>query len=128
LAFDGIGEIDFLVGHAMTDTPTTKQTVEGEQVDLETVAEIVTKKIHYRGASIKARDIFDIAAAATHDREAIVAALKAYRDDAAHALATIERLNPDFVNSTIAQLAMKSSYKPIARTALEDTKTLLNSI
>lgn len=128
LAFDGIGEIDFLVGHSLTGTPTTKQTVEGELVDLETVAEIVTKKIHYRGASITARDIFDIAAAATHDREAIVAALKARRSDVADALATIGRLKPDFVNATIAQLAIKSPYRPIACTALEDTKTLLRSI
>ena len=56
LAFDGIGEIDFLVGHAMTGTPTTKQTVEGEQVGLETVAEIIVKKIHYRGANIDVRN------------------------------------------------------------------------
>jgi hypothetical protein len=56
LAFDGIGEIDFLVGHAMTGTPTTKQTVEGEQVDLEIVAEIIVKKIHYRGANIDVRN------------------------------------------------------------------------
>ena len=28
---------------------------------METVGEIIAKKIHYRGASIKPRDIFDIA-------------------------------------------------------------------
>jgi hypothetical protein len=36
LAFAGIGEIDFIVGQALTDTPTTKRTIEGEDVDLET--------------------------------------------------------------------------------------------
>jgi Nucleotidyl transferase AbiEii toxin, Type IV TA system len=76
LAFDNIGEIDFIVGHAMTDTPTTKRTIESEYVDLETVAEIIAKKIHYRGASIKPRDIFDIAAAAKLDRNSIVEALR----------------------------------------------------
>jgi hypothetical protein len=69
LAFEGIGEVDFIVAHALTDIPTTKQTIEGEDVDLETVAEIIAKKIHYRGATIKPRDIFDIAAAARHVRQ-----------------------------------------------------------
>jgi hypothetical protein len=128
LAFDDIGEFDFLVGHPMTGTPTTRQMVEGVEVDLETVAEIITKKIHYRGASIKPRDIFDIAAAAKHDREAIVDALKAYRNDVANTLAAIERLKPDFVNAAIAELAIKNPYKPIARTALEDARDLLRSV
>ncbi len=44
LAFEGIGEVDFIVAHAVTDTPTTRQTIEDEDVDLETVAEIIAKK------------------------------------------------------------------------------------
>ncbi len=68
LAFDDIGEIDFIVGPALTQMPTTRQVVEGEEVALETVAEIVTKKIHHRGSHIRPRDIFDVAAAAMHDR------------------------------------------------------------
>lgn len=128
LAFDGVGEIDFLVGHAMTRTATTKEMVEGEGVDLETVAEVITKKIHYRGASIKPRDIFDIAAAARHDQGAIIEALKAHKHDVARTLAAIERLKPDFVNATIAELAIKTPYKPLARTALEDAKELLRSV
>lgn len=30
----------------------------------------------------------------------------------------MERLKPDFVNATIAELAIKDSFKPIANTAL----------
>lgn len=128
LAFDGIGEIDFIVGHAMTAQPTTKRTVEGEEVDLETVAEIITKKIHYRGASIKPRDIFDIAAAAKGDRDALIAALKDYKDDVLKAIAAIERLKPDFVNATIAELAIKDDFKSIVSTALVDTVGLLKEV
>lgn len=128
LAFDGIGEIDFIVGQALTTPSTTKQTVEGEEVDLETVAEIITKKIHYRRASIKPRDIFDIAAAAKIDRDAIVAALRAYKNDVASTLAAIERLNPDFVKATISELAIKDRFKLIADTALGDAVGVLRSI
>jgi hypothetical protein len=128
LAFDGIGEIDFIVGQALTAPSTTKQTVEGEEVDLETVAEIITKKIHYRGASIKPRDIFDIAAAAKIDRDAIVEALSLYKDDVTKTLAAIERLSPDFVNAAVAALAIKDQFKPVAETALEDAKEVLRLV
>ncbi len=94
LAFDGIGEIDFVVGYAMTDMPTVKRMIEGEEIDLETVAEIITKKIHYRGTSIKPRDVFDIAAGARHDREAIVRALRAYKDDVARTACRIRPFEP----------------------------------
>ena len=114
LAFAGIGEIDFIVGHALTNTPTAKRLIEGEDVDLETINEIIAKKIHYRCASIKPRDIFDIAAAAKHDRDPIVSALKAYKGDVARTLLAIEHLNPDFVGATIATLAIKDQFKPIA--------------
>jgi hypothetical protein len=116
------------LGHALTDMPTTRQTVVDEDIDLETVAEIITKKIHYRGASIRPGDIFDIAAAARHDRAGIVDALKAYRKDVARALTTIAHLNPDFVHATIAGLALKDSYRSVALTALEDARNLLSSV
>jgi Nucleotidyl transferase AbiEii toxin, Type IV TA system len=128
LAFEGIGEVAFIVAHALTDIPTTRQTIEGEDVDLETVAEIIAKKIHYRGATIKPRDIFDIAAAARHDRDSIIRALKYHKDDVAKTLSAIERLKPDFVNATMAELAIKDSFKPIVGTALGDATELLKSI
>jgi Nucleotidyl transferase AbiEii toxin, Type IV TA system len=43
LAFDGIKEIDFIVGHALTATPTTKRWIEGEDVDLETAKSLPRK-------------------------------------------------------------------------------------
>lgn len=128
LAFTGIGEIDFIVAHALTDQATTKRIIEDQDVDLETVAEIIAKKIHYRGASIKPRDIFDIAAAATHDRNSLINALKAHKDDVGKTLLAIDRLKPDFVNAAIAELAIREQFKPIVETALEDAKVLLRSV
>jgi hypothetical protein len=89
LAFENIGEIDFIVGHAMTDRPTRRQTIEGTEVLLETIPEIITKKIYYRGASIKPRDIFDVAAGAEKHQDEIIGALKAYRPEATRALETL---------------------------------------
>lgn len=44
-AFDGIGEIDFIVRQALTNSPAIEREVEGEKILLETVPEIITKKV-----------------------------------------------------------------------------------
>jgi len=63
LAFGALGNIDFIVAPALTRSSTTETTVDGKSVSLETVPEIITKKIFYRGSNPKPRDIFDVAAA-----------------------------------------------------------------
>lgn len=89
LAFGEIGEIDFIVAQTLTMPGALRQIVEGEDVNLETVAEIITKKVHYRGSNIKPRDIFDIAVATRHDRHAVIDALRPYKDDVAKTAAVI---------------------------------------
>jgi hypothetical protein len=128
LAFEGIGEIDFIVANAMTASPTKQDTIEGETVLLDAIPEIITKKIHYRGSRIKPRDIFDIAAAGEQHAAAIVKELKPRRDQVALALATIERLKPDFVYGAIAQLPIKDRYAAIAKTSLERAKRILQAV
>jgi hypothetical protein len=126
-AFADVGEIDFILGHAMTASPSTPATVEGEDILLETIPEIITKKIHYRGSSIKPRDIFDIAAAAEQHADSVIEA-RSYRDEAAIALRTIDKLNPDFVNNAISQLAIKEQFRPVAKVALDRAKKLLQAV
>lgn len=128
LAFADIGEIDFIVASARTKSPTTSRTIEGETIELETVAEIIAKKVHYRGAAIKPRDIFDIAAAARDHRDAIVAALRSHANDVAAVLGALDRLKPDFVHATMGELAVTDAYQPIVRTAFDDARKLLRSV
>jgi Nucleotidyl transferase AbiEii toxin, Type IV TA system len=128
LAFDKIGEIDFIVGHAMTSSPTTQASIEGEAVLLETIPEIITKKIYHRGAGIKPRDIFDIAAAGEQHADLLIAELQSYRDEVTRTLILMDKLNTDFVNRAIAQLSIKERYKPIVKTAIERTKEILRAV
>jgi hypothetical protein len=128
LGFDEIGEIDFIVAHALTASPTKQDTVEGETVLLETVPEIITKKIHYRGASIRPRDIFDLAAAGEQHATSIIKELKAYRDEVDLTLETISRLKPDFVYGAIAQLMIKDRYAAMAKTSLERAMRILQAV
>jgi len=63
LAFEGVGEIDFIVSQPKTAQPVIRRMIEGEDTLLESIPEIITKKIVHRGSSLRPRDIFDIAAA-----------------------------------------------------------------
>jgi hypothetical protein len=58
----------------------------------------------------------------------MIRALKYHKDDVAKTLSAIERLKPDFVNATMAELAIKDSFKPIVGTAPGDATELLKSI
>jgi hypothetical protein len=127
-AFKDVGEVDFIVGHAMTSSPTTQVAIEGEVTLLETVPEIITKKIYYRGSSIKPRDIFDIAAAGQQHVDSVIGALRNYRNEVEVTLMTIDKLNPDFVNSAIAQLSIKDKFRSVAKTALQQTRELLRAV
>jgi hypothetical protein len=128
LVFENIGEIDFIVGGSLTSIPTKSTTVEGEVVQLETIPEIITKKVYHRGLSIQPRDIFDIAAGGDAYAASIVSELKSYKDEVTKTLSVVERLNPDFVNQAIADLAIKPKYEAISKTAIERTKEILRAV
>jgi hypothetical protein len=128
LVFTDIGEIDFIVDRPRTPNPTIQMDVEGETTLLETIPEIVTKKIIHRGSSVRPRDIFDIAAAGEEHAEDVVAALRSYRSEVAETIAAIERLNPEFVNGAISQLIIKDDFKVVADNALRRAKQLLRAV
>src|SRR5262249_53279537 len=121
-------EVDFIVGAALTAAPTIERTVLGEMVLLDSIPEIITKKIHYRGTMISPRDIFDIAAAGEQHAASIINELKTFRSDVTKTITTIDKLNPDFVNGAIAQLLIKDQYAKIAKTSLEKTKDILKAV
>lgn len=54
------GEIDFVAAGNLTTNPAVREVIRGYPMLVETSAEIVAKKIWYRGAQFTARDIFDL--------------------------------------------------------------------
>ncbi len=127
LAFD-IGEIDFIVAGTLTSSPTTRAEIGGEIVLLETVPEIITKKIYYRSAGIAPRDIFDIAAAGEESADALIEQLRLYKHKVTETLAAMKRLNPGFVRDSIGDLAIKDRYRTLAKTALERSEEILRAV
>lgn len=65
------GEIDIVVGTPLTDAPWDLVVHEGRGVRVESCAEIVAKKMHYRGRHGRARDLFDLCAVAEFEPAAI---------------------------------------------------------
>lgn len=127
-AFAEIGEIDFITALSLTNSPVIRRDVEGVQVLLETVPEIITKKIYHRGASIKPRDIFDIAAAGRVCGEEVVDALKRYPEEVNVTLATMEKLNPAFVTEAVSALMIKDGFEGLKKSALSDAKRILSLV
>lgn len=127
LAFD-IGEIDFIVDETKTALPTIERTIEGQNTLLETIPEIVTKKIVHRGTSPQPRDIYDIAAAGEEHSEAIISALREYKAEVEQARKALDRLKPNFVRNAILDLQIRDKFLPLAETALDRTKGILRAV
>lgn len=66
------GEIDFIAAPNLTSPGFEWHAILGNQVRLETAAEIIAKKMWHRGDSIAGRDIFDFAVVAMHDHKALM--------------------------------------------------------
>lgn len=127
-AFANLGEIDFIVAATLTRSPATNEPVEGELLSLETVPEVIAKKIYHRGSALKPRDVFDIAASGVTHADDLVRELRNYPHEVATAMSGLDKLNPAFVRSAISQLAIKPSFEMSSRTALERTKEILRAV
>ena len=65
------GEIDIVVGTPLTAAPWNIVAYRGRSVRVESSAEIIAKKMHFRGHMAKARDLFDLCAVAELEPQAI---------------------------------------------------------
>lgn len=127
-AFENVGEIDFIVARALTPTPFEIREVEGRAMRLETVPEIIAKKVFYRGSEAKPRDIFDIAAAARLQLEQMVNALRAFSNHVSRTRERLEKLNPEFVDRAIRQLMIMPDYQATAADSLDTALAVLDEV
>ncbi len=127
LAFADTGEIDFIVCADITDQPSRKQDVRGHLVALETPAEIIAKKVYYRGWGFQPRDMFDLAAVAEHygDAYAVAALAQAGRAPCAKALGVVEQAAPAFVQAITAQLMVRAATRHLIGRAQDISRKLL---
>lgn len=127
-AFNDVGEIDFIVSGHLTAAPFETREVEGRQTKLETIPEIIAKKIYHRGSEAKPRDIFDIAAAARTHRQEVLLALRDFPEQVEATLRQLDKLNPEFVARTIGQLMILPDFKDLADKSFAVTRDLLREV
>ena len=89
--FLALGEIDIVVGSALTDHPFDIVPYAGRDIKFETCAEIIAKKMWHRGNLSKARDLFDLCAVADAEPEAIEKAAPFFGKHGAAFLRGLER-------------------------------------
>lgn len=118
LEFGGVGEIDFICCPWITSPPSTRCEIAGRAIEVETVAEIIAKKIVYRGGSIQPRDLFDVAAtcAAGHEDE-IVETLAAHVAATRTALKATEALDPGLAEAVISSLMIRPPFEGLVQSA-----------
>ena len=83
------GEIDIVVGAALTRQPFDVVTYAGREIKFETCAEIIAKKMWHRGDQARARDLYDLCAVASTEPQAIQLAAPFFRK---HGAAFLQRL------------------------------------
>lgn len=121
VAFEGIGEIDFICAPSLTDTVAIPTDIRGRRVMLETPSEIIAKKIVYRGSMIQPRDIFDIAAVCRYSGEdELIKDLSQYEVPCQQALQVTRRMDPAFARSVISNLMIRLDFKDLVKEA-QDT-------
>jgi hypothetical protein len=125
IAFGGVGEIDFIIGRTLTDQPSKAAVIGGRDVRLETVQEIIAKKIFFRGLRIAPRDIFDIAAASRAHREFIVSSLASYKPQVERALHQIDASSVEFITEVIAQLQIRPAFEDAKLNAVHVARDVL---
>ena len=129
LAFDHVGEIDVIVAAPQTDRPSEPVELLGRTVELETVAEVIAKKVRYRGSSLQPRDVFDIAAALeTKHAPSVKAALADMPERTRSAQEAANRLKDDATQTLIAQLQTRQRLEHLTGDALEIVRNTLNEI
>jgi hypothetical protein len=127
LAYADIGEIDFICCPSILKEAVERHTVRGHETELEKPAEIIAKKVYFRGASFQPRDMFDLAAVieTLGVPYAVEALGQCGRDRCAAALATVERANPKLVQSINAQLMVRDSTRHLIATAQDMSHDIL---
>lgn len=127
LAYTELGEIDFICAPSIVDSPTTPSDVRGRAVALETPAEIVAKKVYFRGWNFQPRDMFDLAAVVEKCGEGyVLAALKQCGVDRCRtALDTVEKATPVAVAAINAQLMVREATWHLVGEAQDISRRLL---
>lgn len=129
IIYDGIGEIDFICCFPVTEHPSRRAIVNGREINRETPAEIIAKKIVFRGATLQPRDMFDIAAvSAALGEDMLVQTLLPLADACLPALTVAQRMSPELAQSVMGKLMVRPDYAGLLESAQSITREILERV
>ena len=108
------GEIDIVVGSALTEQPFELVSHAGRDIKFETCAEIIAKKMWHRGNQAKARDLFDLCAIADAEPEAIALASPFFSKNGAAFLQRLQE-RAEFVEAEFNAIDVLGFQRPFAQ-------------
>lgn len=120
------GEIDFLSPHLQTDPGFTWERYRDRDVALETLEEVIVKKIRFRSARFTARDVFDLAAVA-RAAPAIAEVLAAEVADALPRLKAVIQARPVSKDSLRSELRPTNEFEDLAATAYDSALRIVDA-
>lgn len=120
------GEIDFIVSGMITETVIRPFDVPGDptlgipdyRFLIEHPVEIALKKLWYRGAELKVRDVFDVAVVAQHHERLLLSSLRYVASKKVAILDRLSRIDPEFFTASIYELDIMPAYETVASQAL----------
>jgi len=129
LAYQDLGEIDFICAPHIVAAPTVTRDVRGRRVALETPAEIIAKKVYFRGWNFMPRDMFDLAAVVEHlgADYARAAVQECGLERCRTALNIVEKATPQAVEAINSQLMVRDATRHLVGTSQEICRELLKS-
>lgn len=129
IVFADIGEIDFICCPPITAQASMSTTVRNRRVKLETPAEIIAKKVCFRGSRMQPRDMFDIAATVVaFGEDHAVKALSPFRSACQTALITAEAMDAAFARSVMSSLLAHDEFSSLHENAQDITCKVLRRI
>lgn len=129
IAFKDIGEIDFICAASLTAHPVFEARVRGRDVLLETPAEVIAKKVSYRGALMQPRDMFDMACVMkVLGGEYAVNALLPFKEECRRALSVARRMDPQFAETVMMNLLYRGRFTDVPKHARVMTIELLETV
>ncbi|MDE2235736.1 MAG: nucleotidyl transferase AbiEii/AbiGii toxin family protein [Gammaproteobacteria bacterium] len=114
-----IGEIDFIAGLPLTQTPFERWQFEGRTIQRETPVEIVAKKVVYRGHEFRVRDVFDLACLLERDPVAVGKEQAVFVKKRDLLLPQLRRMRNTFKSQIKELVKVSSGYETLRDNALE---------
>lgn len=122
------GDIDFLIATQLTDTPVVEMSLDARRITVETVPEILAKKLHYRGSRLTIRDTFDLWAAHEWARGGLDEAMGVVPEGAVRAANRIQQYIAGRYDEAItASVAPTSKGQALITADLDALCAVLNS-